>query len=99
MLVLSRKKKQSIRIGDDIEIKVLDIRGGNVRLGIVAPMEVPVMRQELLFDDAAEDCSALPCSRDNDTVLARGEELLRDDSLRAGTARNHLKRSQPTLPR
>lgn len=99
MLVLSRKKNQSIRIGDDIEIKVLDIRGGCIRLGIVAPMDVPVMRQELLFGDDAADDSALPCSRDNDTVLARKEEPLRDDTLRAGAARNHVKRSQPTLPR
>lgn len=99
MLVLSRKKNESIRIGDDIKVKVLDIRGGHVRLGIVAPMDVPVMRQELLFDDDAADCSALPSSRDNDTVIARKEEPLRDDTLRAGTARNHSMRSQPTLPR
>lgn len=99
MLVLSRKKNERIRIGDDIEIKVLDIRGSYVRLGIVAPVDVPVMRQELLFDDAAADCSALPCSRDIDTVMARKEKLLRDDTLSAGTARNHTMCSQPTLPR
>ena len=49
MLVLTRKSNQSIMIGDDIEVTVVDIRGDKVRLGIVAPKEVPVHRQEV-FD-------------------------------------------------
>ena len=47
MLVLSRKKGQSIRINDDITITVVDIRGDRVRLGIEAPKEIPVHRQEV----------------------------------------------------
>ena len=47
MLVLSRKKDESIMIGDDIEIVVVDIRGDKVRLGITAPREVSVHRKEV----------------------------------------------------
>lgn len=47
MLVLSRKKNESIRIGDTISIVVVEIRGDKVRLGIEAPKEVPVHRQEV----------------------------------------------------
>lgn len=47
MLVLSRKKNESIRIGDEISIVIVEIRGDKVRLGIEAPSEVPVHRQEV----------------------------------------------------
>lgn len=49
MLVLSRKKNESIIINDDITIVVVEIRGDKVRLGIEAPKEVPVHRREV-FD-------------------------------------------------
>jgi carbon storage regulator len=47
MLVLSRHRDESIIIGDDIVITVVDIRGDKVRLGINAPVEIPVHRQEV----------------------------------------------------
>jgi carbon storage regulator len=47
MLVLSRQKNQSIVLGDDIWITIVDIRGDKVRLGINAPREVPVHREEI----------------------------------------------------
>ncbi|MHC4124288.1 MAG: carbon storage regulator CsrA [Planctomycetota bacterium] len=47
MLVLSRQKDQSIVIGDNIEITIVDVRGDKVRLGITAPREVPVHRREV----------------------------------------------------
>jgi carbon storage regulator len=47
MLVLSRKKSESIVINNDITVTVVEIRGDKVRLGIVAPKEVPVHRQEV----------------------------------------------------
>ena len=47
MLVLSRKKNESIVINNDITIVVVEIRGDKVRLGIQAPNEVPVHRQEV----------------------------------------------------
>jgi carbon storage regulator len=47
MLVLSRKKNESIVINNDIIVTVVEIRGDKVRLGIVAPKEVPVHREEV----------------------------------------------------
>lgn len=47
MLVLSRKRDESIMIGDDVEIIIVDVRGDKVRLGITAPKNVPVHRREI----------------------------------------------------
>lgn len=47
MIVLSRKRDQSIIIGDNIVITVVDVRGDKVRLGIDAPMDIPVHRHEV----------------------------------------------------
>lgn len=47
MLVLSRKKHQSIKIGNDITITIVEVDGGKVRLGIDAPKEVKVHREEV----------------------------------------------------
>jgi len=48
MLVLSRKKGQSIVIQDAIEVTVLEIEGDTIKLGVQAPKNVPVLRKELL---------------------------------------------------
>ena len=47
MLVLSRQKDESIIIGDDIEITIVDVRGDKVRLGINAPRSISVHRKEI----------------------------------------------------
>jgi len=47
MLVLARKENEKIRIGDDIEIVVVRVRGNRVRLGITAPRSVRIDRQEV----------------------------------------------------
>lgn len=47
MLVLARKKNEVIKIGDNITITVLDVRGGTVRLGFDAPRDVVILRGEL----------------------------------------------------
>jgi carbon storage regulator len=47
MLVLSRQRDESIIIGDNIVLTIVDIRGDKVRLGIEAPQEIPVHRQEV----------------------------------------------------
>ena len=47
MLVLSRQRDESIMIGDNIVVTIVDIRGDKVRLGINAPSEIPVHRQEV----------------------------------------------------
>jgi carbon storage regulator len=60
MLVLTRKIGTEIVIGDDVRIKVLDIRGEKVRLGIVAPEDVVVDRQEI--HDRRKQCDHVPSS-------------------------------------
>ncbi len=47
MLVLSRQKDESIMIGDDVEIVIVDVRGDKVRLGINAPRSIAVHRKEI----------------------------------------------------
>ena len=47
MLVLSRQKDESIMVGDNVEITIVDVRGDKVRLGITAPKEIPVHRREV----------------------------------------------------
>jgi carbon storage regulator len=47
MLVLSRQRDESIIIGDNIVVTIVDIRGDKVRLGIQAPTEIPVHRREV----------------------------------------------------
>ena len=47
MLILTRKTNESIRIGDQISVTVLDTRGSQVRLGIDAPKEIEVHREEI----------------------------------------------------
>ena len=58
MLILSRKINQRIVIGDNIEIVILDIKDGQVRVGIDAPQDVPVFREELYKDIRAENKEA-----------------------------------------
>ena len=57
MLVLSRKQKQSIRIGDDIQITVVQVKGNRVRLAIEAPRHVSVHRDEVAQRIAQHDCA------------------------------------------
>jgi carbon storage regulator len=47
MLVLSRQKDESIIIGDDVEVTIVDVRGDKVRLGISAPKSITVHRKEV----------------------------------------------------
>ncbi len=57
MLVLTRKKDESVMIGD-IEVKVVDVKGGKVKLGIKAPKEVIVDRREIYLEKQAEEAGA-----------------------------------------
>lgn len=58
MLILSRKKDESIVIGDNITISVVDIKGDQVKLGIKAPGDVKVFRQEVYAAIQAENRAA-----------------------------------------
>lgn len=58
MLVLTRKKGQSLMIGQDIEISVVDIQGDQVRLGITAPRSVSIHRKEVFEEILQENLQA-----------------------------------------
>lgn len=58
MLVLTRKVHQSIMIGDEIEVVVLEVRGEQVRIGIRAPKDVTVHRQEIYSQIQSENIRA-----------------------------------------
>ena len=64
MLVLSRQKDETIIIGDDIEITVVDIRGDKVRLGINAPAHIAVHRKEVYDAIQRENRLAAQVQRD-----------------------------------
>ncbi len=66
MLVLARKTGQSIRIGDDIEVFILDVQGETVRLGINAPRSVRVLRAEVIDD----------VTRQNRQAALEGDQLI-----------------------
>ncbi len=58
MLVLSRQRDESIVIGDNIVVTIVDIRGDKVRLGIQAPTEIPVYRREALTPSSGNRAAA-----------------------------------------
>ena len=89
LLVLTRKPKQSIMIGDHIEVTVLSTAGDKVRLGIQAPADVPVRRWHHCIRDAVEFLDIAPKARVKTTTTryplnAANEALadLRDGRLR-----------------
>jgi carbon storage regulator len=47
MLILTRRPSEKVMVGNEVTVTVLDVRGGQVRLGITAPKEVPVHREEV----------------------------------------------------
>ncbi|MFT4058924.1 MAG: carbon storage regulator CsrA [Legionella sp.] len=55
MLLLTRRTQEKLIIGDEVVIQVLGIRGNQVRLGIEAPKEIPVHREEIYLRIKAED--------------------------------------------
>ena len=75
MLVLTRKSNQSIMIGDDIEITVLSVMGEKVRIGIQAPRDVPVFRDEV-YVEIQRERAAVPTASEN--VRAEVDAALRD---------------------
>lgn len=67
MLALSRKKDEAIVINDDIEIKVIEIKGDQVKIGISAPKSVPIYRKEV-YVQIREANKAAANSVDADTL-------------------------------
>ena len=65
MLVLSRQRDESIMIGDNVQVTIVDIRGDKVRLGIIAPTEIPVHRKEVFDAIQRENRKAAGVSTDD----------------------------------
>ena len=80
MLVLSRKKDESIVINNDITIVVVEIRGDKVRLGVEAPKEVPVHRREVFEAIARGEPVDLPAV----SSAPESGQALGDESSAAG---------------
>lgn len=59
MLVINRKKDQSILIGDDIEIKIVKVEDGSVKLAISAPKDITILRKEILEKVKEENKEAI----------------------------------------
>ncbi|PKL18864.1 MAG: carbon storage regulator [Spirochaetae bacterium HGW-Spirochaetae-5] len=68
MLVLARRLNESIMIGDDIEIVVIDIKGDQVKLGIKAPRKVTVHRKEIYQEIKQENIAAISSDFDPNTL-------------------------------
>ena len=71
MLVLSRQRDESIIIGDNIQITIVDVRGDKVRLGIVAPIEIPVHRKEVYDAIQRENRKAAGVTTDDLTEASK----------------------------
>jgi carbon storage regulator len=84
MLVLSRKKNESIIINNDITIVVVEIRGDKVRLGVEAPKEVPVHRREVYDAIRRSEEEAQNDGAQNDGAQNEGAQ---NDSTQTGEAK------------
>lgn len=73
MLVLSRKENETIKIGDDIEIRILEVKGDTVRIGIEAPKTVDILRGELVQSISETNTEALSLDIDVFSKLAKKE--------------------------
>ena len=89
MLTLTRSVGETIRIGDDIEIHVVEVRGGTVRLGFKAPREVTIHREEVYRQIAEANLLAAQVTADSLGALAAfapqpAEEPPADDGAQPG---------------
>lgn len=73
MLVLTRKVDQSIIIGDNIKLTVVEIRGDQVKIGIEAPREIPVHREEVYREIQEENRKAAQVSKVSDLAKVMEE--------------------------
>jgi carbon storage regulator len=79
MLVLSRKEEQSIIIGDNIEIKILAIKGDTVKIGITAPPELKIYRKEVFDEIQKANIEAMKSSKNiKDVILGKLDKESKD---------------------
>ncbi len=71
MLILSRKTDQSIKIGEDITITIIEIRGDQVKIGVEAPKNVKVFRQEVFYAIKSENAAASSVNTDKIGALSK----------------------------
>ena len=98
MLVLSRQRDETIMIGDNIEITVVDIRGDKVRLGINAPKEIPVHRKEVWESIQRENRDAAQRSAHISLEQVTGPKALKPSRKRQRPLPNqdHTKQADPS---
>ena len=68
MLALSRRINESIMLGKDIEITILEIKGDQVNIGVVAPRSVPVYRKEIFLQIEDENRKAVAVEQSKETI-------------------------------
>lgn len=73
MLALSRKINESIMIGNDIELSILEIKGDQVKIGIKAPKNVPIFRKEIFLQIEEENKKAVAQEQSREAI----EELFK----------------------
>ena len=77
MLILSRKLDEKIKIGDDITITIIDVHGDQVKIGVEAPKNVKVFRQEVFDAIQTENKAALVESSTNEGAISALSKLLK----------------------
>jgi carbon storage regulator len=77
MLALSRKVNESIMLGNDIEVTILEIKGDQVKVGIKAPKTVPIFRKEIYLQIEEENKKAAEQTADRETIEKALDSLLK----------------------
>ena len=77
MLALSRKVNESIMLGNDIEVTVLEIKGDQVKIGIKAPKNVSIFRKEIYVQIEEENKKAAEQTADRETIEKTRDTLLK----------------------
>lgn len=90
MLVLTRKTNQSIMIGDDIEVIVVDVKNNQVKLGIKAPRSITVHRAEVWEEIQAENVAALKSAKVNNSSLSALSSMIK--GIKKGTEKKDKKK-------